>query len=197
MLDQLLQYDKELFLFLNNLGMPAWDNFWLVVTNKLTFIPLYALLLFLVYKRFGLKVLLLIVIMVAVMITFTDQITNLFKYIIAKRPRPCREEEMQGIMRFVAKRCGRYGFFSGHSANSMAAAVFAGLLLKPYYNKLIFILLFWSALVAYSRIYVGVHYPLDIICGMAFGALSGFGFYKLQLFFKQRFISSLSKRNNN
>jgi undecaprenyl-diphosphatase len=197
MLDQLLQYDKELFLFLNNLGMPAWDNFWLVVTNKLTFIPLYALLLYLVYKRFGLKVLLLIVIMVAVMITFTDQITNLFKYIIAKRPRPCREEEMQGIMRFVATRCGRYGFFSGHSANSMAAAVFAGLLLKPYYNKLIFILLFWSALVAYSRIYVGVHYPLDIICGMAFGALSGFGFYKLQLFFKQRFISSLSKRNNN
>ncbi len=197
MLDQLLQYDKELFLFLNNLGMPAWDNFWLVVTNKLTFIPLYALLLYLVYKRFGLKVLLLIVIMVAVMITFTDQITNLFKYIIAKRPRPCREEEMQGIMRFVAKRCGRYGFFSGHSANSMAAAVFAGLLLKPYYNKLIFILLFWSASVAYSRIYVGVHYPLDIICGMAFGALSGFGFYKLQLFIKQRFISSLSKRNNN
>jgi len=188
MLEQLLQYDKELFLFLNNLGMPIWDNFWLVVTNKLTFIPLYAILLFLVYKRLGLKALLIIVV-VAVMITFTDQITNLFKYIIAKRPRPCREEDMQEVMRFIAPRCGRYGFFSGHSSNTMAVAVFIGLLLKPYYKKLIFLLLFWSATVAYSRIYVGVHYPLDIICGMSFGALTGFGFYKLQLFLSQRFIS--------
>ncbi len=189
MIDQLLQYDKELFLFLNNLGSPAWDGFWLVVTNKLTFIPLYTILLFLIYKRFGFKTLLLIVVIVAVMITFTDQITNLFKYVIAKRPRPCREEELQGIMRFVAPRCGRYGFFSGHSSNSMAAAVFAGLLLKAHYKKLIFVLLLWSAIVAYSRIYVGVHYPLDIICGMMFGAITGFGFYKLQIYLRKRFIS--------
>jgi undecaprenyl-diphosphatase len=189
MLDQLLQYDKELFLFLNNLGSSTWDGLWLVITNKFTFIPLYAILLFLIYKRLGLKTLLLIVLVVAVMIAFTDQITNLFKYIIVKRPRPCREEELRGIMRFVAPRCGRYGFFSGHSANSMAAAVFAGLLLKPYYKKLIFILLFWSVTVAYSRIYVGVHYPLDIICGMTFGSLTGYGFYKLQRFLRQRFIS--------
>ena len=189
MLEQLLQYDKELFLYLNSLGAPTWDGFWLVITNKLTFIPLYAMLLFFVYKQFGLKSLLLIIVIVALMITFTDQITNLFKYIIAKRPRPCIEEDMRGVMRFIAPRCGRYGFFSGHSANSMAAAVFAGLLLKPYYKKLIFILLLWSAIVAYSRIYVGVHYPFDIVCGMAFGALSGFGFYKLQIYARQRFIS--------
>ena len=81
------------------------------------------------------------------------------------------------------------GGYSGHSANSMAAAVFAGLLLKPYYKKLIFILLLWSAIVAYSRVYVGVHYPLDIVCGMAFGAVSGFGFYKLQIYARKRFIS--------
>lgn len=190
MMDQLLQYDKELFLFLNNLGSPAWDTFWLVVTQKLTFVPLYAILLYMVYRRLGLKVMLLIVVVVALMITFTDQITNLFKYVLVKRPRPCREEDMQGIMRFIAERCGRYGFFSGHSSNSMAAAVFAGLLLKPFYKKLIFILLFWSAMVAYSRIYVGVHYPLDIICGMAFGAIAGFGFYKLQLYLRSRFIVS-------
>jgi len=189
MLDQLLQYDKELFLFLNNLGSSSWDGFWLVITNKLTFIPLYMLLLFLVYKKIGLKAMLLLVLVIAAMITFTDQITNLFKYVIAKRPRPCREEDMQNMMRFVAPRCGRYGFFSGHAANSMAAAVFAGLLLKPYYKKLIFILLFWSAFVAYSRIYVGVHYPLDIICGLTFGAFSGFGFFKFQGYLRRRFIA--------
>jgi undecaprenyl-diphosphatase len=72
----------------------------------------------------------------------------------------------------------------------MAAAVFTGLLLRPYYRKLIFILLFWSALVAYSRIYVGVHYPLDIFCGMTFGAISGYGFYKLLYYLQKRFIPS-------
>ena len=189
MLDQLLQLDKDLFIFLNSLGNSSWDGFWLVVTNKLTFIPLYAILLFLIYKKLGLKSLLLLILVVVAMITFTDQITNLFKYIIAKRPRPCREDDLQHVIRFVAGGCGRYGFFSGHSANSMAAAVFAGLLLRPYYKNLIFILLFWSATVAYSRIYVGVHYPLDIVCGLAFGGLSGFLFYKFQIYLRKRFIS--------
>jgi undecaprenyl-diphosphatase len=189
MFDQLLQYDKEVFIFLNGLGSTSWDGFWLVVTNKLTFAPLYAILLFLIYKKLGLKNLLLLVLVVAAMIAFTDQITNLFKYVLVKRPRPCREEDLQAVMRFVAGGCGRYGFFSGHAANSMAAAVFAGLLLRPYYKNLIFILLFWSAIVAYSRIYVGVHYPLDIVCGLAFGALSGFMFYKFQIYLRKRFIS--------
>ncbi len=187
MLDQILQYDKELFLFLNNLGMSAWDNFWLVVTNKLTFIPMYTVLLYLIYKKLGVKTLLLLIIVITVMIVFTDQVTNLFKHGF-ERLRPCREDSVKEFMRFIAPRCGKYGFFSGHSSNTMAVAVFAGLLLKPYYKRLIFLLLFWSSLVAYSRIYVGVHYPLDIICGMTFGALAGFGFYKVQKYFRQRFI---------
>ncbi|NNK83076.1 MAG: phosphatase PAP2 family protein [Flavobacteriaceae bacterium] len=188
MIDQLLQYDKELFLYLNNLGSTTFDGLWLVITNKLTFIPLYAILLYLIYKKLGWKVLLLLILVVAAMITFTDQITNVFKDSF-QRPRPCRTEGLEDLMRYIAPRCGKYGFFSGHSSNSMAVAVFTGLLLKPYYKYLVFILLFWSAMVAYSRIYVGVHYPLDIICGMAFGALSGFIFYKLQWYLRSRFIS--------
>jgi len=188
MIDQLIQYDKDLFLFLNNLGTPAWDNFWLVVTNKFTFVPLYAILLFLIFKKLGWKVLLLLVVVIAIMITFTDQVTNLFKDGF-ERQRPCRADGIMEYARFVAERCGKYGFFSGHSSNSMAAAVFAGLLLKPYFKYLIFILLFWSALVAYSRIYVGVHYPLDIFFGMTFGALAGYLFYKLQIFLRKKFIS--------
>ena len=189
MIEQLLQYDTELFVFLNSFGSDTWDGLWLIITNKLTFIPLYAVLLYLIYRHLGWKTLLLLVLVIAAMITFTDQITNLFKDGF-QRPRPCREDSLEGLIRYVAPRCGKYGFFSGHSSNSMAAAVFAGLLLRPYYKKLIFILLFWSAIVAYSRIYVGVHYPIDIVCGLAFGAFAGFIFYKLQIYLRKRFISS-------
>ena len=186
MLEQLLQYDTELFLFLNNLGSTTYDNIWLIITNKLTSIPLYALLLYFIYRHLGWRTLLFLVVIIVLLITFTDQVTNVFKHGI-KRPRPCRAEEIEDLVRFIAPRCGRYGFFSGHSSNSMAVAVFAGLLLRPYYKHLIFMLLFWSAIVAYSRIYVGVHYPLDIISGMTFGALSGYIFFKLQELLRKRF----------
>ncbi|MFY0714051.1 phosphatase PAP2 family protein [Seonamhaeicola sp. NFXS20] len=190
MLEKILKYDTELFLYLNNLGTESWDWLWLLITDKLTFIPLYGLLLFLLYKKYGLKSLLVFVIVVALMITFTDQITNVFKRGF-ERPRPCRDEAgLIDQMRFIAVRCGKYGFFSGHSSNSMAAAVFAGLLLRPYYKNAIFILLFWSAVVAYSRIYVGVHYPTDIICGLTFGAISGFIFYKLSKYLLKRYVTT-------
>ncbi|MEC3907720.1 phosphatase PAP2 family protein [Tamlana sp. 2201CG12-4] len=188
MMEQLLEYDTQLFLFLNNLGAPFWDGLWLVITDKLTFIPLYAVLLYLLYRKYGLKSLLVFVVVVALMITFTDQITNVFKRGF-QRPRPCGEVDLIDQMRFIAVRCGKYGFFSGHSSNSMAAAVFAGLMLRPYFKNLIFILLFWSAVVAYSRIYVGVHYPLDIVCGLTFGAISGYLFYSLGKYALKRFMT--------
>lgn len=187
MIERLLEYDATLFLFLNNLGSPTWDNLWLIITHEATFVPLYAILLFLLYKKFGLKALLVFVVLVALMITFTDQITNVFKRGFA-RPRPCGETALIDHMRYVAMRCGKYGFFSGHASNSMAAAVFAGLMLMPYYKNLIIILLFWSATVAYSRIYVGVHYPLDIVCGLTFGAITGFLFYKLAKYLLAKYI---------
>lgn len=189
MIEQLLKYDTELFLFLNNLGSNSWDGLWLVITNKLTFIPLYAVLLFLLYKKYGVKSMLIFIVVIALMITFTDQITNVFKRGF-ERPRPCGEAGLIDQMRFIAVRCGKYGFFSGHSSNSMAVAVFTGLMLKSYYKNLIFILLFWSAVVAFSRIYVGAHYPLDIISGLTFGAIAGFLFYRLSLYLLNRFVKS-------
>ena len=188
MIDKLIGYDQELFLYLNNLGNSSWDHFWLVITDKLTFIPLYAILLYLLYKRYGLKSLIIFVVVVALMITFTDQVTNIFKRGFA-RPRPCRAERIMEYARFVAERCGLYGFFSGHSSNSMAAAVFAGLMLRPYYKRLIYILILWSFVVAYSRIYVGVHYPLDVVCGLTFGVLAGLLFYKLAKYLLKKYIN--------
>lgn len=189
MLDQLIALDKELFLFLNGLGTSTWDGFWLFYTNKVNWIPMYAVLLFLMFKKEDKKTFLVTVLVVALMILFTDQVTNLFKSGFA-RPRPCHETDLIDNMRLVKSWCGgKYGYFSGHSSNSMAVAVFTGLFLRFKFKYLIFVLLFWAALMAYSRVYIGVHYPLDIVSGMTFGALSGYGFYKLHNYIKSRFVN--------
>lgn len=188
MLEELLKYDQELFLFLNNLGTETWDGFWLIVTEKLSSIPLYLLLLFLVYKKLGWKGTVVIVLTTTLMIAATDQLANLFKYVLFQRPRPCRVEALNGLMRMVADGCGRYGYFSGHAASSMAAAVFLGLILKSTYKFLPFILIFWAVIIAYSRIYLGVHYPLDIITGMFFGGILGWLFFRLQKWTRVKFV---------
>ena len=186
MLESILEKDEAIFLFLNSLGSERWDQFWLIVTHEYTFVPLYGMLLFLIYRKYGLKPLLMMVLVIAAMITFTDQMTNVFKDSFM-RPRPCRVEDLMDQIRFIAVRCGKYGFFSGHSSNSMAAAIFGGLVLRPYFKGLTYYLVFWSFIVAYSRIYVGVHYPLDILCGLVFGALSGYAFFKLNTYLLKRF----------
>lgn len=186
MLDELLKYDTELFLFLNNLGNTSWDGFWRFVTEKWSSIPLYAFLLYLVFKHYGWKGTLVIIVCVALMITATDQIASLFKYGI-KRPRPCKVEELQPLMRYVADGCGRFGYFSAHAASSMAAAVFLGLSLQKWYKYLPFLLLLWAVITGYSRIYLGVHYPLDVISGMAFGGFTGWLFYLIQKWGQRKF----------
>lgn len=189
MLEELLKYDTELFLFLNNLGSESWDGLWRFITEKYASIPLYLVLLYLIFKQIGWKATMLVLVCTALMITATDQLANLFKYVLFQRPRPCRVEALQESMRFVADGCGRYGYFSAHAASSMAAAVFLGLLLRPSYRYLPFLLLFWAVITAYSRIYLGVHYPLDIITGMFFGGLIGWVFYKLQRWARNKCIA--------
>tara|TARA_R110002072_G_scaffold172324_7_gene326385 strand:+ start:9555 stop:10130 length:576 start_codon:yes stop_codon:yes gene_type:complete len=182
-MEQLLHFDEQLFVFLNALGSERWDQIWLLITNKFTWIPLYAILLYLVYRHFGLKNMLIVMVLVALMITVTDQLANLFKHGF-ERPRPCREDHLKEIIRYIAPRCGRFGYFSAHAASTMALAVFLGLLFRNVYKNLVFVLLLWAAIVGYSRIYVGVHYPLDTLTGMTIGALVGFLFYKIALRFK-------------
>lgn len=191
MIDELLKYDTEFFLFLNNLGNTSWDGFWLFVTEKWSSIPIYAILLYLIFKNYGWKGTLVIIVCVALMITATDQIANLFKYGI-KRPRPCQVLELKEQMRYIADGCGRFGYFSAHAASSMAAAVFLGLCLQKWYKYLPFLLLIWAVITGYSRIYLGVHYPLDVITGMAFGGITGWLFYLLQKWGQRKFKTQQS-----
>ncbi|MCK0190731.1 phosphatase PAP2 family protein [Arenibacter sp. F20364] len=182
MLEQLIQYDKELFLFLNNLGTARWDGFWLFMTNKWSSIPLYVFLAFLTYKAFGLKRLLLTLVAIAVLILVTDQLANFFKYGV-QRLRPCHDPELNGLMRLVKSSCGgKFGYFSAHAANSFAVAIFFTTLLRTNYKYLGAFLMVWASVVAYSRIYIGVHFPLDVLTGMIIGTFLG-GLF-LQLFLK-------------
>lgn len=184
-MDRLLNLDREVFLYLNNWGSESWDWFWLFITNKWASIPLYVLLLFLLYKKTGWKPTLISLVVVALMITCTDQLANIFKHGF-ERPRPCQEEFAQ--VRFIAVRCGRYGFFSAHAASSTALAILLGNILKKYYKYALLSLFIWVLVVSYSRIYVGVHYPGDVLVGMFFGSILGYLFYRLQQFLVKRFV---------
>ena len=188
MIEQLVQLDTELFLYLNNLGSTSWDGFWMFYTTKFNWIPFYAVLAYLMYKRLNTKMFLLTLLVIALMITFTDQITNVFKKVLVMRLRPCHNDEIQGMFRLVKEYCGgRYGYFSGHASNSMAIAVFTSLMLRAKYKYLPYLMIVWALAMGYSRIYIGVHYPLDVLSGMLFGALSGFLFHRLDRYLQFRF----------
>jgi undecaprenyl-diphosphatase len=179
MLEELIQLDREAFLFLNNLGNTGWDGFWLFLSNKWYAIPLYLLLLILCYKTLGLKKTLVLLVTIALMITTTDQLANFFKYGV-QRLRPCLDNDLSELVRLVKSSCGgKYGFYSAHASNTMAIAYFFAVLLKPKFKYLGWVLFVWAIFVAYSRVYLGVHFPLDILMGMAMGLLLSWVFYKL------------------
>lgn len=178
MLEQIEALDTQLFIYLNNLGSTTWDSFWLIYTEIPTHLPLMLVIGFLLYKKLGQKKFLLLLLFITIMVTLTDQLTNLAKHTF-QRPRPCRVPELEGTIRSIAKYCGRFGYFSGHSSNSMALAIFMGLFLKPNYPKLFVFLIIWALGMGYSRIYIGVHYPADLLTGFTVGALVALLFYKL------------------
>lgn len=185
MLEKILALDQQLFVFLNGLGADKFDVLWLFITKQSNWTPFFLLLLFYVYKKTGAKQTLIIVLFIAALITFTDQTTNLIKNTV-KRLRPCNNEEIMGYIRIV-KSSETFSFFSGHAASSMAVATFLFLLFKSKFKYLGFLFL-WPLIFAYSRIYLGLHYPLDIVSGYAFGAISGFLFYKLHQFTQRKYF---------
>ena len=181
MLEELLNLDRELFLYLNGLGTPIWDDFWIYLSRTLSFItiPIYMLAIFLSYRIFGTKNTLIILGATTLLLLTTEQLSVLFKQNIG-RLRPCHDNIIKEIYRNVGNHCGgQYSYFSAHAANSSAFAVFFGNLLSKKFRGLFYFLLFWSLLVSYSRIYIGVHFPLDVITGLFFGILLGYLFSTL------------------
>jgi undecaprenyl-diphosphatase len=174
MLDWIIELDTQLFLYLNNLGVSQWDAFWRAVSGKFIWIPLYAVLLSGFYRYYKLKGFLIVVLFVVLNVFATDQgSVQLFKEQFM-RLRPCHVEALQENMRLVKDSCGgQYGFISSHASNTFGLALFAGLALRRKLPWLIYLLVAWAAMVSYSRVYLGVHYPTDILAGGVFGAICG------------------------
>ena len=183
-MEQLIQLDKDLFIFLNSLGSEPFDAFWLFITKQLHWTPFFIGVFYLLQRKVGWKNLGIIVLFIAVLITFTDQITNLFKNHF-QRLRPCNDEEILDIIRIV-KSSDTFSFFSGHAANSMATTTFVFLLIRKYY-KYTFLLFLFPLIFAYSRIYLGLHFPGDILVGYMFGGTFGFGCYKIYNHFSKKY----------
>lgn len=193
MLDKLLELDQQLFVFLNSLGSETYDDLWLLITKQFNWIPLFALFAYLVFKRLGWRHAIMVMVLIAVLITITDQSTNFVKYYF-QRLRPVNNPEIAEFIRAVQMRKS-FSFFSGHASSSMASAFFLYHVLKPYVKYMGFIFL-WPLIFAYSRIYLGLHYPLDIICGYAFGIITAFLMLRLYAYLRNRFFPEKENLDN-
>ena len=183
MIEEILKLDSQLFLFLNNLGSSTFDTFWIFLSFKESNIFFYlSLLIFYFYKEsktIKLSEVFYSLLFIAIMITITDQTANLFKDSF-QRLRPCYNETLIDSVRLVKESCGgKYGFFSAHASNSFSLAVFFGLLYKNKFRYVICISLLYASLISYSRIYLGVHFPLDILFGGIFGITIGLVIFRI------------------
>lgn len=192
MLESIKSLDTQLTLLLNGSDSLFVDNLAFYATKTTTWIPLGLLLLYVLVSIKNWKNLLLVILCIALAITFADQVASgIFKPLVG-RLRPSHNPELEGFIDLVnGYKGGRYGFFSSHAANTSAVAVFVSLLFR---NKLFTILICsWSLLNCWTRLYLGVHYVGDITVGLLWGTFVGWIVYKIYNLLSVKFISG----NNN
>ena len=189
MLNKILEWDQELFLLLNGLGSEVYDSFWVFVSSTKSALPLFVFITYLLFKTFGRsfwQALLLILITVG-LVDFCS--VYCFKNVFM-RLRPCHAPELADQIRLLVSKGGVYGFVSSHAANFFALAAICTAILPE--RKFIFYLLYsWAIFVAYSRIYVGKHYLLDVLGGAILGLVIAKVMWRLVKKIKEKYTLAL------
>ncbi len=172
MLETLINWDKALFFLINSHHSPFWDSVMLFVTNKGSWYLLYAIIIgFLIYSYR--KHIWLPVIMIALTITIADQTSSGFLKPTVERLRPCKDPEIASQVRTPGGCGGLHGFTSSHASNHFGIAVLL-ILMGRNWSKWVWLFLPWAAIIAYSRVYVGVHFPGDVIVGGIIGVIAAY-----------------------
>ncbi len=180
MLETLLHWDHSLFIFLNGFHTEFLDPVMYFLTQTKPWIPLYIFLSYLIWKVYG-KSCWWAFIAIGLAILFADQFTSTFMKPYFERMRPCYDPDFSDIIHHYGNCSSKYGFASSHAANSFAIATLMYLLLKVHIPQIKWLFL-WAAFFSYTRIYLGVHFPGDILVGAIVGAISGFIAYHIALF---------------
>ncbi|GAA0879373.1 lipid A 4'-phosphatase [Algoriphagus jejuensis] len=168
MIDTLKQWDEELFIWLNSFHADWLDPIMYQISDTVTWLPLFAYLIYLIFKRDRANAWWVLA-GVALTVLAADQFTSGFLKPFVERLRPCHDPRWEGIM-YNYERCGGlYGFVSSHAANTFGVTVFLNLKLKGKIKHLHWLFVY-AVIVSYSRIYLGVHYPFDILIGALIGS---------------------------
>ena len=175
-IQQLIEADKELLLTLNGSSSLFWDGFMWTVSGTKIWIPVGAMLLYIIFKNTKFTQGLLILVMLVLTVTLADQFSSGLCKPLFMRFRPAQDPEIMYMVNVVnGYRGGAYGFISSHAANTFAVATFVALLIRNCWMTVIMYI--WALIPSFSRIYLGVHYPGDILFGMLWGVLVGFSTY--------------------
>ena len=173
MMETLKAWDTALFLWLNSLHASWADRPFALITATATWLPFYALIVAYLLYRFAWRRTLMYLAAIALLITAADQFASGLMKPTIKRLRPCYEPNIKASVHTPVGCGGDYGFISSHAANTFALAMFLTLLVQPFpeHKKVKWLMLAWATVVSYSRIYVGVHYPADLLGGALVGVL--------------------------
>ena len=179
MIEKIIELDEQFFLFLNGLHTDSLDRIMYWISEKYTWIPFYAVLLGFIIWRFKYKAVY-ILLAIAFVILLADQFTSSFMKPFFERFRPCHEPDLAGMVYLVEGCGGKFGFASSHAANTFGLATFIYLIFHKIYKHVGWLFL-WALIVSYSRIYLGAHYPLDILVGAGIGILIGWLVYLIMI----------------